>query len=219
MSTQLTLRQTKAPSIPTPPVEYSQSHQNQLTNVFRLYFNEIDNFTQVLAGPLGGEAINNPSGFVYDTTSQTLTAANTAKAVTFGTNYFNNAIVVVGGSKLTANATGIYNFDFTANLQSTTAASKTVQFWVRYQGSNVKYSARPVTIAGVGTQVVVGTSFSMSMTAGQYLEIIWASPDTGVALQAIAPSAPYPGTASAFMGITFVSNTLNVMVNPLQTTP
>lgn len=212
---QLTLRQTKAPNIPVSPVSYSQQYQDQISNTLRLYFNQIDNFTSVLAGPLGGEVINAPSCFVYDVTNQTLSAANTAKAVTYNTNYFNNGVNVVNGSQLTVNADGIYNFNFNANLESTSASTKTVQFWIRYQGTNIEYSARPTTISGSGTQTKIGFSFSISLSAGQHIEMMWASTDTGVALQYIAPSAPYPGTASVLMGATFVSNTLGVVVGAI----
>jgi hypothetical protein len=34
---------TKAPNLPIAPVEYSQQYQDQLNNVLRLYFSQIDN--------------------------------------------------------------------------------------------------------------------------------------------------------------------------------
>lgn len=37
---------TKSPNLPIAPVEYSQEYQDQLNNVLRLYFNQLDN-----AGP------------------------------------------------------------------------------------------------------------------------------------------------------------------------
>ena len=56
----LTLRATKAPNQPIAPVDYDQRFQDQFSNVLRLYFNEIDNFTQLLMQNNGGRFINFP---------------------------------------------------------------------------------------------------------------------------------------------------------------
>ena len=40
-----TIRPTVAPNLPIGPVTYSQQFMDQYSNVLRLYFNQIDNFT------------------------------------------------------------------------------------------------------------------------------------------------------------------------------
>jgi hypothetical protein len=72
------LKPTKAPNIPIGPVDYDQRYIDQLTNAFRLYFSQIDNFTQAAAVPLSGNTANRPidsvqlplaiGQFYYDTT-------------------------------------------------------------------------------------------------------------------------------------------------------
>lgn len=69
---------TKSPNLPIGPVEYSQAYQDQFSNALRLYFNQIDNFTQAVVVPLSGTTANRPSNtvqvplatgqFYYDTT-------------------------------------------------------------------------------------------------------------------------------------------------------
>jgi len=54
------IRSTKAPNIPIGPVDYDQTYIDQLTNALRLYFSQIDNFTQAMAIPLSGETANRP---------------------------------------------------------------------------------------------------------------------------------------------------------------
>ena len=50
MSTQIvtteviTLSRTKAPALPVAPTDYSRQYQDQLNNVLRLYFSQLDNF-------------------------------------------------------------------------------------------------------------------------------------------------------------------------------
>jgi hypothetical protein len=77
-SKSIPLRATKAPNIPIGPVDYDQRYIDQLTNAMRLYFNQIDNFTQAVAIPLSGVTANRPldsvqiplpiGQFYYDTT-------------------------------------------------------------------------------------------------------------------------------------------------------
>jgi hypothetical protein len=45
-----------APALPVPPVEYDQRYATDLIRVLRLYFNQIDNFQNAVAGILNGTA-------------------------------------------------------------------------------------------------------------------------------------------------------------------
>lgn len=66
----LPLRPSKAPNLPIAPVEYSQAYVDQLLNALRLYFNQIDNFSQPLSSGAGGSYISFPYGaFHYDKTT------------------------------------------------------------------------------------------------------------------------------------------------------
>ena len=50
----------KAPNLPIAPVDYSQQYQDQLNNALRLYFNQLDNFTQGSTQPDHGTTIQRP---------------------------------------------------------------------------------------------------------------------------------------------------------------
>jgi hypothetical protein len=50
-----------APNLPIAPVDYSQQYQDQLNNTFRLYFTQIDNFTQASATPDTGLTTQRPT--------------------------------------------------------------------------------------------------------------------------------------------------------------
>jgi hypothetical protein len=54
------LRPSKAPNLLIAPVDYSQQYQDQLNNAMRLYFNQVDSFTQAVAIPDSGKTINRP---------------------------------------------------------------------------------------------------------------------------------------------------------------
>jgi hypothetical protein len=56
----LDLRPPKAPNLPIAPIDYRQQYIDQLNNALRLYFNQIDNFSQAIAIPDSGTTANRP---------------------------------------------------------------------------------------------------------------------------------------------------------------
>lgn len=73
------LRSSKAPNLPNAPREgYDAGYFDQYSNVLRLYFNQVDNFTQASAIPFSGTTAERPVStvqaplavgqFYYDTT-------------------------------------------------------------------------------------------------------------------------------------------------------
>ena len=56
----IVLKSTKAPNLLVAPVDYRQAYLDQLNNALRLYFTQIDNFTQATVNPLHGTTANRP---------------------------------------------------------------------------------------------------------------------------------------------------------------
>jgi len=54
------LRPSKAPNLLIAPVEYTQTYQDQMNNALRLYFNQIDSFTQAVSIPNSGKTVDRP---------------------------------------------------------------------------------------------------------------------------------------------------------------
>jgi hypothetical protein len=50
----------KAPNLLIAPVDYTQQYQDQMNNALRLYFNQIDSFTQAVSIPNSGTTANRP---------------------------------------------------------------------------------------------------------------------------------------------------------------
>jgi hypothetical protein len=57
--------QTKAPNLPIAPVEYTQTYQDQLLNALRLYFNQIDNYTNFYSIPTAGATEDRPGNSLF----------------------------------------------------------------------------------------------------------------------------------------------------------
>jgi hypothetical protein len=108
MSTQIvttevtTLSRTKAPALPVAPTEYSRQYIDQLNNVLRLYFSQLDNFiAQLNAGALNTLAL--PQGAFFQDGVTTLTA-NINNAVTTipvaSTEFFQDSGAILIGSEV-----------------------------------------------------------------------------------------------------------------------
>ena len=74
-----------APRLPAAPVEYAQRYGDDLTNVLRLYFNQLDNSFSNLVNAGGGKYLSFPYVAASDTTTQYATATNTATVVKWNT--------------------------------------------------------------------------------------------------------------------------------------
>lgn len=70
----MAIRNTKAPNLPLAPLDYLPAYQDQFANVLRLYFTEVDNFTQSSIIPASGVTADRPvqtllvGQFYFDTT-------------------------------------------------------------------------------------------------------------------------------------------------------
>jgi hypothetical protein len=68
------IRPSKAPNLLIAPAEYQQHYIDQLNNALRLYFNQIDNFTQNITIPAAGTTALRPTDYLevgqyyFDTT-------------------------------------------------------------------------------------------------------------------------------------------------------
>lgn len=81
-------------------------------------------------------------GAFSDTTSQTIAVADTPYPITMNTTDVVDGIYLDGvhTSRIICAASGVYNFQFSLQLQSTSASSKVVVIWARINGTDVPNS-------------------------------------------------------------------------------
>ena len=149
-------------------------------------------------------------GAFSDTTSQSPAATNTPYAITMNTTDLVDGIYLdpAHTSRVMCPASGVYNFQFSLQLQSSTASTKTVVIWTRINGTDVPNSATDITIAGNNSQQVAAWNFLFQMNAGQYFELVWETNDTNVSLyHEVAQTSPYahPAIPSVIMTVSQVS--------------
>lgn len=195
------------PRMPTPGREYDERFQNQFEDILRLYFNQLDNALRAVIGTNGGQYVDCPNGLFFNTADQTIAVANTAYPVVYDQTYLNNAVVLQSGStsKIEVSVSGIYNFQYSGQIQSTNSSSKNVFLWISRDGTDIGYSARAYSISGSGAYAPITYSFDIDMQAGQYIELMISASDTTVQLASETSASPHPGIPSSVMTVNFIA--------------
>jgi len=195
------------PNLPLAEEVYSRYYQDQLNNILRLYFNRLNGNVNNLIGPNGGQFIDCPNGLFFSITDQPIVAANVGQPVDFPLEYLNNEVFVNSGtdSRIYVGIGGVYNFQFSGQLQSKSSSAKQVYIWIARNGTDIGYSTHQYTVSGSGTHLNVSWNFNIDLDEGEYIEMRWASNDIDMKLEAVVPTAPHPGMPSAVIAVNFVA--------------
>jgi len=208
------LRPPQQPRLPAATVDYDINYQNQLNNVLRLYFNQLDNSLAALLNNTGGAYIRTPYGAFSDYNNQTATA-NTATLMGITTTDFSNQ-VSVSSSKIRVQNAGIYNLQFSTQFINTSVQLHDVSIWLR-QGNDGGSSADivgstglisiPNSHGGVDGHSINGWNYFLSMAADDYVQIYWSTTNAAVSIATYAASTGpvRPSTASVVATMSFVS--------------
>lgn len=184
------------PNLPVAPAQYEQRYQDQFGNVLKLFFNSV---TSEINAPVGHASY-------YETRTLTNPVADAVNLMTFDTVLSEFQIQLgVPSSKIFVANTGLYNIQFSAQLDKTGGGATEVFIWPRINGQNVAYSASKVVIDGPNAETVPAWNFLLPMAAGDYFELAWQSSDTAVVVLAQAPTGNIPGIPSIILTITYVS--------------
>lgn len=141
-------------------------------------------------------------GGFYDTTTQTLATINTATVISFNTQPLVDGITLVSGTRVTVPTTGIYTVDFSAQITTTSASTKTVYFWPRVNGVDATGATIRASIANnSGYTQIVSRSATFGLTAGDYIEAVWASDSISLQLEAFPATAFCPATPSVSLSL------------------
>jgi hypothetical protein len=200
--------QVEPPALPLAPDGYDRPFVDQQSNVLRLFFRRLTNIVTTLTSTEdGGKFLYMPRGLFYSTADQTAASINTGYPVEFENTYIGNGISIEGAdnTQITVSADGVYNFQVTLQLEHNNSSAATLWTWINKNGTDQSYGGQKNTIKG-NDDIAVHWNFSIDLTAGQYIEMYWATSDTQLNLHTEAATAPHPGLPSAVVAVSFVSN-------------
>jgi hypothetical protein len=206
------LSNTSAPALPFAPTAYSREYQDILNNILRIYFLGVDNAVNNLLSGTGGQYLAAPYGAFQDSTTQIAANTTTAYPITFNTTDFSNGVTMVSGSRFTVANAGMYNLQFSVQLDNSTNNAVDIDIWFRKNGtdipaSNSRFGSAPRKSAGDPFHIIAGLNYFIDMQANDYVELIWRTSDVGATIKnyAAGTNPTRPAIPSVIGTLTFVS--------------
>jgi hypothetical protein len=160
------------------------------------------------AGGVGGSGATGPQGVqgvpgtmsayygnFYSTAIQTnvgvAATPDEANAFTFNSPPDGVGVTIVSNSRITVANAGTYNLQFSAQLNKTDSGNDSVDVWLAKNGTNIEWSSGREWLYGNDAKQVIGWNFIITLSANDYLELMWYSPDADVRIYSeIASTAP-----------------------------
>lgn len=137
-------------------------------------------------------------------TNQIASAINTPQAIGWSTPSFNSGITLdpSDNTKIVFAEEGVYLLAFAVELLSNSSNAKSGWFWPRINGVDVAGSTIKVTMSDNGHHLVMSRSAAFPMTAGSYLQAMWAVDDVDLWIDAPTATAFAPSSPAVTLAIT-----------------
>ena len=128
-------------------------------------------------------------GSFYSTQDQTNAGATATNKMTFNATDISSGVSIVSSSRITIANAGIYNIQFSAQLDKTDSGDDIVDIWLCKNGSPVANTNTQTTLVGNNGKHVAAWNFVVQASSGDYYELCWHSADTGVFLNYVAAAS------------------------------
>jgi hypothetical protein len=141
------------------------------------------------------------------TSNVTQTNSNVGNAVymTLNNDEGSNGVSIASSTQITTARTGLYNLQFSAQLEKTDAGTDSVEVWLTKNGSAVANSATRLQIQGSSEKDVAAWNWLVdSANVNDYYEIAWASIDSNMQIVAIDSANTLSGVAIPSLIVTVV---------------
>lgn len=220
------LSRVAAPNLPLATPQYDSRYLDQLNNVLRLYFNQLDKILGQLNASAYGNGIAFPHIAASDGALQYATAANTPTVVQWTSLDSGLGFTLNANNTATAQVSGIYKITYSLQFANNDNAAHDAIVWLRTDGvsptpaddvanSTTIFTVQPRKSAGIPNFVCGYSEVVFPMNAGDSVSLWWGTDQaatsggaTGIYIDYQAAQTtpmPYPAVPSAIGSITFVS--------------
>ncbi len=136
------------------------------------------------------------------TSDQSPAVINTAYALTFDNTEIAEGISIGSpASRIVVVQSGLYQFDATVQIGSSSSSAKTVWLWFRKNGTDIANSARLVTININNGYVPMALAEFFSLAANDYIEIMFAADATAITVDNVAATAFAPAAPAVVLAV------------------
>ena len=176
--------------------------------VLRVMWNELETRVRKLEQ----SPVKKMYGTFYDTTTQTIANTASVYAIKVNTTDLANAVTLVSGSKIKVARAGIFNFQFSIQLENAdTSQANDAWVWLRKNGVDVAQTNTKITLAnkhsGINGAGIMALNFVLTLAANDYLELWWNANSTQVSIPsytAVAGPPTYPAVPGVIYTISEV---------------
>lgn len=168
-------------------------------------------FTGCVRGALASVAAAHLAGAAVEG-KQIALAPATAYPLFFNSTDFANSVSLVDTTKMSVSVSGIYNMQFSVQLQNEDNTPQDVYLWLRQNGTDIIGSTGKVGLpqrkaVNNPSHDIKGWNYFLSMNAGDYVEVWWSTDGVNVTIPnyIATPLPTKPSTASVVATLSFVS--------------
>jgi hypothetical protein len=151
--------------------------------------------------------VTNYYGAFYSTATQTNAGATSANAITYNQTDLSNGVSIASNSRITLANPGVYDIQFSAQLQKSSGGSDEVDIWLSKNGTDVAWSNTSIMLTSNPGYSVAAWNFLVQATGGDYYELYWHSSDTTATIHAAATGSnpTRPAIPSVILTVTQAS--------------
>jgi len=155
-------------------------------------------------GPIGLQGAGGALGYwgsFWSDVSQNLVGA-TGTAMTLNhTDPDTNGVSIASSSQITVANAGVYNIQFSAQVEDQNNPAGTIVIWFKKNGTAIPDSNTNLSLDNQNSFAVASWNFMLKLNAGDYIQIFWYTTDTGVKLIAAASSGDIPAIPSVIVTV------------------
>ena len=160
-------------------------------------------FVNINSGNISG-IVTGYYGNFFDTTTQTAVGINTYQAIRLNTTDLSNQVSIANSSHIVVANSGVYNIQFSLQIDKTNATGAHIYIWLMKNGVNVPNSATEVAVQGTLSETVAAWNFVVSSNANDYYELVWSTTDSTIRLKAVSASGVVPAIPSVILTVVSV---------------
>ena len=142
-------------------------------------------------------------GIFTKTSDQSPALINTEYLLTFDNTQITNGVAIGSpASRIVVPQSGLYQFDATVQLTSSSSSPKNIWVWFKKNGTSVPGTSRLVTSDLNSGYVPMALSEFFSLQANDYVEMAFASDSTAVTVDNVAATAFAPSAPAVTLAVT-----------------
>lgn len=123
-------------------------------------------------------------GSFYSNVRQNNASGTAVNHMTLNTTVEANGVSVTSGYIVQVANSGIYNVQFSAQIQKTNASSEDIQIWIAKNNVNIPDSNTSLTIQGSNNRLVAAWNWFVALNNNEHVDLRWHSNDTTMFLLA-----------------------------------